>query len=222
MKLPNAPLVEPSGLSSVSLDMGGVSVSVGMAVPTTGVAQESDASLMLRVKGGDREAFGDLIDRHKHGVVNYLTRLTRDRDRAEELAQEAFLRLYQKSSYYREQGQLLPYLLRIAVNVLRSEERRAKRWRALSGQVRGETRLPPPTPHREALSNEATRQVDWALSQLPLRYRAPIVLRDIEGLSYREIATALGCREGTIKSRINRGREKLRTLLEPYWRGDTQ
>jgi len=199
-----------------------VGLNVGIASPAIGVVVESDAALMFRVKEGDKDAFGDLIDRHKHGVVNYLTRLTRDRDRAEELAQEAFLRLYQKSSYYQEQGQLLSYLLRIAVNLLRSEQRRAQRWRVLSGQVKGEMRPPPPTPHRLAMSNEATREVDWALSQLPLRYRAPLVLREIEGLSYREIATALGCREGTIKSRISRGREKLKTLLAPYWLGDAR
>jgi RNA polymerase sigma-70 factor (ECF subfamily) len=61
--------------------------------------------------------------------------------------------------------------------------------------------------------------VEAALGGLPLRYRAPLVLREIEGLSYREIAVALGCREGTVKSRINRARERLKALLEPYWRG---
>ncbi|HVR30386.1 MAG TPA: sigma-70 family RNA polymerase sigma factor, partial [Thermoanaerobaculia bacterium] len=76
-----------------------------------------------------------------------------------------------------------------------------------------------PSPQRRLLSEEATQVVEAALAGLPLRYRAPLVLREIEGLSYREIAVALGCREGTVKSRINRARERLKTLLEPYWRG---
>ncbi|MDX1383948.1 MAG: sigma factor, partial [Thermoanaerobaculia bacterium] len=97
----------------------------------------------MRVKRGDSDAFGALVDRHKDVLVNYLTRLARDRDRAEELAQEAFLRLYQKSSYYRERGQLLPYLMRIATNLLRSEQRRATRWRALAGRVAHERPAPP-------------------------------------------------------------------------------
>lgn len=183
------------------------------------VVAESDAALMVRVQGGDRDAFGDLVERHEDAVVNYLTRLTRDRGRAEELAQEAFLRLYQKASRYEERGHLLSYLLRIATNLLRSEQRRAQRWRALLPIAASNAEPPPPSPQRRALSAEATRVVDEALEKLPLRYRAPVVLRDIEGLSYKEIAAALGCREGTVKSRINRGRERLKTLLEPYWRG---
>ena len=182
----------------------------------------SDAALMVRVKDGDSDAFGDLVERHKNGVVNYLTHMTRDRDRAEELAQEAFLRLYQKSAYYQESGKLVPYLLRIATNLLRTQERRSRRWRDLIGLVESSGRAPDPSPQREALSSEATEQVGIALAQLPSRYRAPIVLREIEGLSYREIAEALSCREGTVKSRINRGREQLRVLLSHYWTGESQ
>jgi len=181
---------------------------------------DTDAMLMVRVQAGDLDAFGDLIARHKNGVVNYMTHMTRDRGVAEDLAQEAFLRLYQKSSYYKESGQLVPYLLRIATNLLRSQQRRAKRWRELVGLVNSNSRRCEPTPQKEALSNEATEQVGIALSQLPARYRAPLVLREIEGLSYREIATVLSCREGTVKSRINRGREHLRVLLTPYWKGE--
>lgn len=177
---------------------------------------------MVRVKDGDSQAFGDLVERHKNGVVNYLTHMTRDRDRAEELAQEAFLRLYQKSSYYQESGKLVPYLLRIATNLLRSQERRSRRWRDLVGLVESSGRVPDPSPQREVLSSEATEQVGIALARLPQRYRAPIVLREIEGLSYREIAEALSCREGTVKSRINRGREQLRKLLAPYWTGESR
>jgi RNA polymerase sigma-70 factor (ECF subfamily) len=84
----------------------------------------------------------------------------------------------------------------------------------------GATPSPPePSQERRLLSGEATRVVEDALQALPLRYRSPLVLREIEGLSYREIAIALGCREGTVKSRINRARERLKTLLQPYWQG---
>jgi len=184
------------------------------------VDEDSDAALMARVKMGDRDAFGDLVERYKHAVVNYLTHMARDRDRAEELAQEAFLRLYQKSSQYQERGQLRAYVLRIATNLLRSQERRSARWRVLRGRVAVDEAAPDPSPQREALSSEATQQVARALESLPSRFRAPLVLREIEGLSYREIATTLRCREGTVKSRINRGREQLRVLLAPYWKGE--
>jgi RNA polymerase sigma-70 factor (ECF subfamily) len=190
-----------------------------MASPQMSLAVDDDAALMARVQSGDRHAFGDLVSRYEGTVVNYLTRLTRDRGRAEELAQEAFLRLYERASGYQERGQLLPYLLRIATNLLRSEERRNRRWRTLAQLVGTPVATVEPSPQRQLLSGEATRVVEAALGELPLRYRAPLVLREIEGLSYREIADALGCREGTVKSRINRARERLKTLLEPYWRG---
>jgi RNA polymerase sigma-70 factor (ECF subfamily) len=183
------------------------------------LAADEDAALMVRVQHGDRQAFGDLVGRYENAVVNYLTRLTRDRSRAEELAQEAFLRLYERASRYQERGQLLPYVLRIATNLLRSEERRSRRWRTLSQMVGATPGVHEPSPQRRLLSDEATQVVEEALAGLPLRYRAPLVLREIEGLSYREIAESLGCREGTVKSRINRARERLKTLLEPYWRG---
>jgi RNA polymerase sigma-70 factor (ECF subfamily) len=190
-----------------------------MAFRAVTLAAEDDAALMARVQEGDRHAFGQLVGRYEATVVNYLTRLTRDRGRAEELAQEAFLRLYERASRYQERGQLLPYLLRIASNLLRSEERRSRRWRTLSVLVGSTPSQPEPNQERRLLSGEATRIVEDALQALPLRYRSPLVLREIEGLSYREIAIALGCREGTVKSRINRARERLKNLLQSYWQG---
>ncbi|MFQ5789495.1 MAG: RNA polymerase sigma factor [Acidobacteriota bacterium] len=180
----------------------------------------SDAELMTRVKSGDREAFGRLVDRHKDPLVNYLSGLTRCRDRAEEVAQEAFLRLLEASPHYREWGQLVPYLYRIATNLLRSEERKARRRHWLSLMFGGNGQYHEVTPQSRLLSEEATERVSQALAALPLHYRSPLVLREIEGWSYREIAAALGCREGTVKSRINRGREQLRHLLSSYWNGD--
>ena len=179
----------------------------------------NDAELMNRVRTGDREAFAQLIDRHKDGLVNFLTRLTRSRDRAEELAQESFLRLYQHSARYREQGQFAPFLFRIAANLLRSEERHARRWRVLSMRFSSNGHDPDSSPQGRLLREEASEHVGRALAKLPLKYRTPLVLREIEGWSYRDIASTLGCEEGTVKSRIHRGRTRLRDLLSPYWNG---
>ncbi|MGH9461678.1 MAG: RNA polymerase sigma factor [Vicinamibacteria bacterium] len=179
----------------------------------------NDAELMSRVRSGDRQAFAQLVDRHKDGLINYLTRLTRSRDRAEELAQEAFLRLYQHSARYREQGQLVPFLFRIATNLLRSEERRARRWRFLSLKFSSNGHDPRPSPQVRLLKEEATEHVGRALAKLPLKYRSPLLLREIEGWSYQDIASTLGCGEGTVKSRIHRGRARLRDLLSTYWNG---
>ena len=177
-----------------------------------------DAELMARVRQGDREAFTDLVDRHKDAVVGYLTRLTGHRDRAEDLAQETFLRLFRSAGDYTEQGYLRAFLFRIATNLVRTEERRERRLRLLMPFLAREE-------HAEAaaasglLRREMRREVAAAVARLPLRYRVPLVLHEIEGWSYVDIAHEMGCREGTVKSRVHRGRQQLKQKLEPYWTG---
>lgn len=190
----------------------------GVAAPAVPMADREDGELMILVQEGDEAAFATLMGRHKNALVNYLSKLTRCRDRAEEVSQEAFLRLYQNAARYQDRGFFTAYLFRIATNLVRSEERRKSRWRALSGLFAIEDERTPVSPHREAISGEVVDVVTSALGQLPLRYRAPIVLREIEGLTYAEIALALDCREGTVKSRINRAKGKLREILDQYWR----
>jgi len=185
--------------------------------PTPVLSELEDGALMVLVQQGSEAAFETLMTRHKNALVNYLSKLTRCRDRAEEVAQEAFLRLYQNAARYQDRGFFTAYLYRIATNLVRSEERRKTRWRTLSTLFAIEDERSPVSPHREAISGEVVDVVTAALAQLPMRYRAPIVLREIEGLTYTEIAQALDCREGTVKSRINRAKAKLREILEQYW-----
>ncbi len=179
----------------------------------------TDAELMSRVQCGERDAFAALVNRHKNALVNYLARLTGNRDRAEEIAQETFLRLYQTSAEYREQGKLVALLFRIATNLLRSEERRARRWRVLSNFLPVNGHAASFSPQTELLRDETQRQVTRALARLPLIYRVPLVLRDIEDWSYGEIAAATGCPEGTAKSRVSRGRALLKESLAGYVHG---
>ncbi len=183
----------------------------------------NDVDLQARSKARDTDAFARVVDRHKDRMVNYLTRLTGCRDRAEDLAQETFVRFYKQIHHYREEGTLSAYLFRIATNLVRSEERRKRRWRLLEPLLPegafargGEA---PASPQADALASEEHRQVTRALASLDVIYRAPLVLREIEGLSYQQIATALGCREGTVKSRLHRGRQLLKETLAPYWNG---
>ena len=190
-----------------------------MSLPMV-VEQPSDAELMARVRSGDRDAFADLVDRHKDAVVNYLTRLTGNRDRAEDLAQETFLRLFRSARDYVEQGYLRAYLYRIATNLVRSEERRERRLRLLMPFLPREEHAEPAAPSG-LLHRELTREVAAAVAKLPLRYRVPLVLHEIEGWSYVDIAQEMGCREGTVKSRVHRGRQQLKAKLEPYWKGGT-
>ncbi len=177
---------------------------------------------MARVRQGDEQAFADLVDRYKNPLVNYLTRMTRSRERAEDLAQDAFVRVYRSADRYRERGQFQAFLYRIATNQLRSEERRAARWRGLQPSLAAEQQLRPPasSPQSAALRDEAVDAVTAAIRRLPLRYRGPVVLREIEGWPYARIARTLGCREGTVKSRVHRGKNLLREDLSEYWNGE--
>lgn len=188
----------------------------------------SDACLMDRVRSGDRSAFSQLVDRHKDRMVNYLTRLTGCRDRAEDVAQDTFIRLHASANRYREAGRFSGYLYRIATNLVRQEERRRKRWRLIMPLLAptdshgSNGHHPAPEAQANLLRREIHEQLSRAVASLPLRFRVPVVLRDIEGWSYADIARLTGWREGTVKSRLSRARRQLRTELAPYWNGDGQ
>jgi RNA polymerase sigma-70 factor, ECF subfamily len=185
-----------------------------MNMPATG-----DSELMSRVQAGDRDAFAAIVERHKDGLVRYLTAVARNRDRAEEIAQDAFVRIFVLSHRYEERGQFVPYLYRVATNLLRSEERKRRRREFLLKAFSTNGAARTPSPQAACLQDELADRLSQALSSLPLRYRSPLLLREMEGWSYSEIARVLRCGEGTVKSRIHRGRERLRRLLEPYWNG---
>jgi RNA polymerase sigma-70 factor (ECF subfamily) len=181
---------------------------------------ETDATLMRRVREGDEDAFSEIVQRYKNPLVNYLTHLVRSRERAEEVAQDAFVRLYRNAANYREQERLGPYLYRIATNLVVTDVRREKRLSLLLPRLNASTTQTVPSPDEGLFVDEIQRKVSAALGALPVKYRAPIVLCDIEEWSYEEIARALECRVGTVKSRIFRGRELLRRQLAPWWIGD--
>jgi RNA polymerase sigma-70 factor (ECF subfamily) len=182
--------------------------------------KDSDSQLFAEARSGDTEALACLVDRHKDRLVNYLSKLTGNRDRAEDVAQEAFLRLLERSSGYVERGKLQAYLYRIATNLVRSQGRREQRWRTVRTlflHPNGHHSDPPQ--QSRLLQDELQDRLATALRKLPLRYRTAIVLSHVEGWSYRDISTLMGCREGTVKSRIFRARQLLQRELKPYLHG---
>lgn len=181
----------------------------------------TDAELMARVCAGDHDAFTLIVERYKDSLVNYLTHMTDNRDRAEEHAQAAFVRLYERAPRYREEGKLGPYLFRIATNFARTDAMRSRlrdllllRFWSLDDRTTDEE-----SPLGDLQRRDLQREVAAALASLPVAYRAAVVLREVEGWSYQEIAASLKCSEGTVKSRIARGREQLRRRLLPFWNG---
>src|SRR5688500_2110402 len=107
---------------------------------------ESDDVLMQRAALGDDDAFAAIVDRYKDSLVNYLTHLVRSRERAQEVAQDAFVRLYRNAASYQQQERLGPYLFRIATNVVVTEARREKRWSLLLPRLHASTRQSVPAP----------------------------------------------------------------------------
>lgn len=182
---------------------------------------ENDGVLVARMRHGDEEAFVLFVNRYKNPLINYLTHLTRGRERAEDVAQETFVRFYRNLNQCRAQERLGPYLFRIATNLAHSQGRRERRWGLLLPMLRASDSRRSPLPDAPLLTNEIQRQVAAALDRLPLRYRAPLVLFEIEEWSQEEIAEALGCRLGTVKSRISRARALMRKELESWWVGAT-
>ncbi|HET7435059.1 MAG TPA: sigma-70 family RNA polymerase sigma factor [Thermoanaerobaculia bacterium] len=178
-----------------------------------------DATLMQRVVDGDEDAFAEIVGQYKDSLVNYLTHLTRSRERAEELAQDAFVRLYRNAARYVDAERVGPLLYKIATNLAVSVVRRERRWSLLLPRFQATTSQQSVSPDAGLLSDEVQKNVHAALGQLPLKYRAPLVLFEIEEWSYDEIGRALGLPSGTVKSRIARARERLRSHLAPFWNG---
>ena len=171
-----------------------------------------DAALVARAQAGDRRAFAALVRRHEAMVYRVCSRVLGNREDAEDAAQEAFLRAYRKLGTFRGESAFATWLLRLAVNVSLNERARRRRrpWsRARVDPVGGIAT----GPEAEVLHAEAAAQLHRALQALRPDHRAAVILRDLEGLTYGEVAAALGVPEGTAKGWAHRGRKRLKELL---------
>lgn len=180
----------------------------------------SDLVLIERARAGDLDAFNGLVDLYQRQVYNLCFRMLGNREAAEDATQETFLSAYRRLGDFRG-GQFRSWLLRIATNISIDELRRLKRRAAspLEREHEGEpvaVDLPDqaPGPEERALESELRAVLERALALLPPEQRAAVVLADVQGLRYEEVAEALGCSVGTVKSRIFRARERLRAHLQ--------
>lgn len=177
-----------------------------------------DLELVERHRYGDAGAFNEVYARFEDMVYNLAFRLSGNREEAADLTQEIFLRVFRHLGTFGGRSTLKTWIFRIAVNHCRD---RLSRWHPPTqpiGEEPGEGVAvyadPSRGPEELAVAADEKRRVEQALTCLPQVFREVVVLRDIEGLSYEEIAEVLGVRIGTVRSRIARGREQLRTLLE--------
>lgn len=197
-------------------------------MPAPAVAQKtSDHVLLEETLAGDEDAFAELVARYRNQITNYIYRMTNDYDGAVDLAQETFMRVYRAAARYQTTHAFSTYIYRIATNLAISELRKRKRRRLVSltgllssadGEEARDFDAPDERPLQDAdlVDAEQKRVVKRAILTLPEKYRAPLVLRDVEGKSYDEIAQILATSEGTVKSRINRARNFLRDKMHSY------
>ena len=196
----------------------------GRSRPTPDEIEDPDAELVDRWLGGDPRAFETLVRRHERRVFGLVMRMLGNRQEAEDVAQEAFLSLHRHGHRFRREARFSTFVYRVAANAAlnrrRSLGRKRAREEALSRRQDAGFDLPttPRDPEDATAGGEVQAQVQEALLKLSADLRTAIILYDIEGQSYGEIAEALQIPEGTVKSRIHRARNALREHLLPLAR----
>ena len=176
----------------------------------------TDNELVVRCLQRDEYAWQILVERHSHRVLNIAFQFTGRREEAEDLAQEIFLRVYRSLHRFDLSTGFLPWLVRVSRNLCIDEYRsRAREKASLVGEEPDpeRTRDTRPGPLQDLADRELEERVRRGLERIPEDLRTAVILRDLQGLSYTEIAEALELPEGTVKSRIHRGRLELAEVL---------
>ena len=186
--------------------------------------RDVDAELVARVQAGDKQAFDLLVLKYQRKIMRLLSRMIRDQAEVEDVAQEAFIKAYRALPQFRGDSAFYTWLYRIAINTARnwlsSNSRRPSTPSSYENED-GETfdemdnLTDNTTPESELASRQIAQTVNKAIEDLPEDLRTAIVLREIEGMSYEDIAQSMNCPIGTVRSRIFRAREAIATKLRP-------
>lgn len=192
------------------------------AVAVTG-ERDADQLLVERVQRGDKKAFDVLVLKYQHKVANLISRYVRDPSEALDVTQEAFIKAYRALPKFRGESAFYTWLYRVAINTAKNHLAAQSR-RPPGDDIEAETAeqmdmggalKESDTPEHMALQREIAQTIQQALDDLPDDLRTAITLRELEGLSYEEIAQAMDCPIGTVRSRIFRAREAIDAKLKP-------
>jgi RNA polymerase sigma-70 factor (ECF subfamily) len=186
-------------------------------------SKTSDSLLVERVQQGDKSAFDILVGKYQHKILKLVGRYVRDPDEAMDVAQEAFIKAYRALGSFRGDSAFYTWLYRIAINTAKNYLAAARRRPEDYNmdlqdpeQYEMQGRLSSmDTPEGNVLSEEIRQTVNAAIEALPEDLRTAIILREMEGMSYEEIATTMECPVGTVRSRIFRAREAIDKQLKP-------
>ena len=184
-----------------------------------------DRELVTRCQRGDEAAFDELVLRHQQRALNVAYQLLRNHEDATEVAQDAFVKVYRNLNEFRGECEFTTWLHQIVVNLARNKHRwwqRRGRQKTVSinapvetpfGEITGQFAGPTDPPDVEAVKSEFVQALGAKMAELPGKFREVLTLRNVENMSYEEIAVALDCSVGTVKSRIARAREQLREAM---------
>jgi len=189
------------------------------------MAIDSDLELMLRVRQGDAESFDKLLRRYRTPIVRYFCRMVRDQALAEDLAQEAFLRVYKARQRYRPDARFTTWLYRIATNLALNAIRDGKgmQWHSENGSSEDGDRQwdladPKASVEQQMIETDRQRMIHEAIEALPENQRAAVILHKYQEVDYHQISEILKVSESAVKSLLYRAYETLRVRLEPLVR----
>ncbi len=184
-------------------------------LPIVNHSDLSDKQLLQRVKESDTRAFSALVDRYKVKLFNLLYRMLQNREEAEDILQETFLRVFREKESYDPSYAFSTWIYTIALNLCRNQLKRRKRFRFFGMDlIKDDRRYAVET---RVQSDGLSSTLDRAIASLPVKYRTVFVLREVNQLSYEEMAESLSVPLGTVKSRVNRARLMLRDKLKPMF-----
>ncbi len=186
-------------------------------------SEQLDEELVLRVQQGDKAAYDLLVIKYQHKIIQLVNRYVKDSSEAQDVAQEAFIKAYRALGNFRGESAFYTWLYRIAINTaknyLMSRSRRSADNQVDVQDAEQIEKAPQlqgmETPERQLLNQEIVETIKTAIAKLPDEMRIAIMLREFEGMSYEEIAQAMDCPVGTVRSRIFRAREAIDSKLTP-------
>jgi len=192
--------------------------------PAPGDDSPDDTSLVRNARRGDAQAFRALVERYQRRVYQLALGMVRDPDEAMDITQETFVRVHRYLPSFKGDSSFFTWTYRIATNLCLDSARRRGRTERVEmdeSDAEIEARMDPPSaalagPQRAALNAELKAKIDDALASLSENHRAILLLREVEGLSYEELAHALGIRKGTVMSRLFHARLKMQRKLREY------
>lgn len=176
-------------------------------------AKMEDDILIERCLGGDEEGFEMLVKKYQNQVINTVYSLTGTTQDADDIAQEVFIKVYKNLGSFNKKAKFSTWLYRISVNTTYNHLKKEKR--PLPSDYLQATDVFKKSSLEELESREKQELIRKSIERLPFRFRRVIVLKEIEGLSYKDIAETLGCRLGTVESRLFRARRMLKKILSP-------